>query len=64
MSRRAPKLSADVAALVGSYRPECPADDEEAVLPVVVPAVLPVVMPSVRAWVTAAAPAAPRRPRR
>lgn len=48
-----------MAALVASYRPECTDDnnDEEAVLPVVVPAVLPAVMPSVRAWVTAAAPA-------
>ena len=59
MSHRAPKLAADVAALVASYRPECDSDGdaEKAVLPVVVPAVLPVVMPSVRAWVTAAAPA-------
>ena len=59
MSRRAPKLAADVAAFVASYRPECDSDDdvEKAVLPVVVPAVLPVVMPLVRAWVTAAAPA-------
>ena len=59
MSRQAPKPTADVAAFVASYRPECDSDDdlEKAVLPVVVPAVLPVVMPLVRAWVTAAAPA-------
>ena len=59
MSHRAPKLAADVVALVASYRPECDSDGDvaKAVLPVVVPAVLPVVMPLVRAWVTAAAPA-------
>lgn len=58
MSRRAPKLSAEVSALVASYRPDCTdGEDDGEAPPVVVPAVLPAVMPSVRAWVTAAAPA-------
>ena len=50
MSRRVLKLSADVAALVGSYRPVGLTDHEAAVLPVV--------MPLVRASVAAAVPAA------